>query len=237
MSAERLQRIIHTLSHRQNDVTVLLDEVHKPHNLSAIIRTCDAVGVPEVHAIETADQELKTFRRATAGSERWVNLNIHPHSDKQSTIEKFKSEGKQVLAAQLSDKAVCYREINFTRPTALIMGAEKWGVSPEIADQVDQHIIVPMHGMVESLNVSVATALILFELERQRQAAGMYQNDCLDLDNPAIQKIIFEWMQPKMARMCREKDWEYPPLDQDGDILNPSEWYQQKQQQQQTESK
>ena len=223
MSAKRLQRIIQTLSHRQNDVSVLLDEVHKPHNLSAIIRTCDAVGIPKVHAIETPDQELRTYRNSAAGSERWVHLTIH--QNKKEILQQFKSEGKQILAAQLSDQAVCYRDIDFTKPTALIMGAEKWGVSSEVADQADQHIIVPMHGLVESLNVSVATALILFELERQRQAAGMYRSN-----QPICQKTVFEWIQPKMARMCRDKSWDYPEIDEDGDIINPSEWYKSMQQ-------
>ncbi len=217
MTQSRLQRIQDTLSQRQEDVTVLLDQVHKPHNLSAIIRTCDAVGIPKVHAIENRVQSLRTYRTASLGSERWVDLEIHEKPI--ALINKFKQEGKQVLAAQLSDSAVDFRQIDFTKPTALVMGAEKWGVSEDTATAVDQHIIVPMHGMVESLNVSVATALILFEMQRQRLAKGLY-----DKDKTICSKTLFEWIQPKMAKLCQQRGWSYPELDDDGDILNPSEW-------------
>ena len=222
MSSNRLNRIITTLSHRQDDVSIILDEVHKPHNLSAIIRTCDAVGVPNIHAFETPDQELRTYKNAAAGSEKWIDLTIH-NSNKIKLLNDFKKSGRQILAAQLSNKAVSYRSIDFTLPTVLVMGAEKWGVSRDVASLADQHIIVPMHGLVESLNVSVATALILFELERQREAHGMYQ--LKDRKQLSTHKI-FEWMQPKMAKICNEKGWEYPEIDDDGDIVNPSSWYQ-----------
>ncbi|MDC0534817.1 tRNA (guanosine(18)-2'-O)-methyltransferase TrmH [Francisellaceae bacterium] len=217
MTQSRLQRIQDTLSQRQQDVTVLLDQVHKPHNLSAIIRTCDAVGIPKVHAIESKDQPLRAYRSTSQGSERWVDLEVH--NNPIPLIKQFQQEGKQVLAAQLSDKAVDFREIDFTKPTALVMGAEKWGVSEETANAVDQHIIIPMHGMVESLNVSVATALILFEMQRQRLGKGFY-----DKDKTICSKNLFEWIQPKMAKLCQQKGWPYPELDQDGDILNPSDW-------------
>lgn len=223
MSSNRLNRIIQTLSHRQEDVSVLLDEVHKPHNLSAIIRTCDAVGIPNVHAFETPDQELRTFKNAAAGSEKWVNLDIH--NNKKSLIENLKNSKRQILAAHLSNKAVSYRDIDFTKPTTIIMGAEKWGVSEEIANLADHHVIVPMHGLVESLNVSVAAAIILFELERQRDLAGMYK---LKTPEQLCKKQIFEWMQPKMAKLCNLNHWKYPEIDEDGDMVSPSKWYQER---------
>ena len=217
MTQSRLRRIQETLSQRQDDATILLDQVHKPHNLSAIIRTCDAVGIPEVHAVETKEKSLRAYRSTSLGSEHWVQLNVHKNALAQ--IKKFKQEGKQVLAAQLSEQAVDFREIDFCKPTAIIMGAEKWGVSTETASAADQHIIIPMHGMVESLNVSVATALILFEMQRQRLKKGMYATD-----KTINYKTLFEWLQPKMAKLCQQKNWTYPPIDKDGDILNPSAW-------------
>lgn len=220
MTQSRLTRIQQTLAYRLDDFCVMLDKVHKPHNLSAIIRTCDATGVPAVHAIETDHRDIRAYRSSASGSEHWVDLNIH-HCPTQ-LINQFKSEGKQILAAHLSDTAVDFRAIDYCKPTALIMGAEKWGVCEQTASQADHHIIIPMVGMVESLNVSVAAAVILFEMQRQRQLRGLYS-----LDKPIDQYKLFEWMQPKMARLCQQKGWSYPELDQDGDLKDPAKWFKQ----------
>lgn len=213
MSQERLEKVKQVLSHRQNDCAILLDHVHKAHNLSAIIRSCDAVGIPNVHAVETAKDDIRTFRHATAGSHKWVDL--HRHLSIADGVHELKNQGMTVFAAHWSDQAVDFRSVNFCQPCAILLGAEKPGVSDEGAALADQHILIPMHGMVESLNASVACALILFELERQRKAAGYYQKP-----NPAAQfnDQVFEWMQPKMARYCRQKGEPYPPLDENGDL-------------------
>jgi len=215
MTQARLNRINHVLAKRQPDVAVLLDQVHKPHNLSAIVRSCDAVGVPQVHAVES-HESLKLFRGTTMGSDQWVDLTIYDNFDQ--AFNTLKAKGMTIYAAHLSEQAIDFRQANFTQPCAILMGAEKWGVSDHAAQRADQHIIIPMVGMVESLNVSVATAVILYELQRQRCDAGCY-NQC-HLDEDALRKARFEWMQPKMARCYRDKDLPCPELDADGDIIN-----------------
>ena len=185
MTPERLAKIRAVLDKRQPDLTVLMERVHKPHNFSAILRSCDAVGVLEAHAIpakhglpdleEAAGLDLKskTFNETSGSAAKWVGLQVHP--DTLSALNHLKSRGFQVLAAHFSERALDYRQADYTRPTCILLGTEKWGVSPEAAEQADAHILIPMMGMVRSLNVSVAAAVILFEAQRQRLQAGFYQ--------------------------------------------------------------
>lgn len=216
MSQERLSKVKSVLNQRQEDASVILDSVHKAHNLSAIIRTCDAVGIPTVNAIENQKGDIRTYAGATAGTHKWIELIRHKNIT--TLIQEQQTKGRKVLAAHLSADAVDFRDVDYTQPVTFLMGAEKTGVSDEAAELVDQHITIGMHGMVESLNVSVAFALIAFEFERQRKAAGFYD---LPSQNPQLDKTIFEWMQPKMARYYQRHEEAYPALDEDGDLSLP----------------
>ena len=213
MTAKRLARVRETLNRRQLDCTVALDQVHKMHNLSAIIRSCDATGIANVHAVEL-DEALKTFRTAAAGAQGWVNL--HKYNDTPTMINTVKSQGMKVYAAHFSDRAVDFRSIDYTKPCCILMGAELDGISDNGAEMADEHIIIPMLGMVASLNVSVAAALVLYEIQRQREIAGMYSQPQYSAAD--IEKLTFEWMQPKMARHCQRNNQPYPHLDEDGDL-------------------
>lgn len=154
------------LARRQPDLTVCMEQVHKPHNVSAIIRTADAVGVHEVHAIWPGSR-MRTMASAAAGSNSWVQVKTHRTIG--DAVAHLKGRGMQILATHLSDKAVDFREIDYTRPTCILMGQEKTGITQEALALADRDIIIPMIGMVQSLNVSVASALILYEAQRQRQ--------------------------------------------------------------------
>lgn len=213
MLPRRYQKLKQVLDRRQPDLTVLTEDVHKPHNLSAIVRTCDAVGVFSIHAVNS--QEMPTYSQVAQGSEKWVNLHTHP--DVKTAITQLQQKDFKIYAAHLSDEAVDYRQIDYTQPTAILLGAEKWGVSEEAANLVDGHIIIPMLGMVESLNVSVAAAVILFEAQRQRLEAGFYNQARLDRDT--YQQTIFTWGYPKIAALHRQKGEPYPLLGEEGDII------------------
>lgn len=110
------------LARRQPDLTVCMEQVHKPHNVSAIIRTADAVGVHEVHAVWPGSR-MRTMASSAAGSNSWVQVKTHPTIS--DAVTQLKSQGMQVLATHLSDKAVDFREIDYTRPTCILMGQEK----------------------------------------------------------------------------------------------------------------
>lgn len=125
--------------------------------------------------------------------------------------------GVQVLATHLSQRSVDYREPDYTRPTCVLLGAEKWGVSDEAAEIADANIVIPMFGMVQSLNVSVAAATILFEAQRQRLSAGMY--GVPQISPEELERLAFEWAYPDLAPSYRERGEDYPALSEHGDLL------------------
>lgn len=131
----------------------------------------------------------------------------------------------QVLVTNLSDTAVDFREIDYTKPTAIVLGGEKNGISKQALELADQDIIIPMVGMVQSLNVSVASALILFEAQRQRQLKGMYDNEESSLSKETIHRILFERGHPVLAKVAKRKGLGYPPLDEGGQIDAPADWW------------
>ena len=220
MTLERYSRIAQVLQQRQPDLTVVTDFVHKGRNLSAILRTCDAVGVMALHSVSD-DPTFRTHTGTTVGAHKWVNTFVY--SDICEPLKKLKSAKFQIVAADISDNTKDYREIDYTRPTALLLGAEKEGISDQAKPYIDYSITVPMLGMVESLNVSVASAIVLSEARRQREQAGFYKK--CRLDNTTYQTLLFEWMQPLLAKYCQKHGLDYPQLDEDGDIADSS-WHQ-----------
>lgn len=220
MTPERYEIICKVLRQRQPDLTVITDEVHKGRNLSAIVRTCDAVGIQEFHCVEPR-KGYRAFRGTALGSHKWVDTVLHDNV--VDGITHLQKQGFNIVAAHLSDRAVDFRALDYTRPTALLMGTEKEGVSLEALSLVDQEVVIPMMGMVESFNVSVACAIILTEVQRQRQAAGLY-DECR-LPEHVYSTKLFQWCQPIVRKFCDEKDLPYPELDDEGEIVNPSEWY------------
>lgn len=216
---ERLAKIKRLLADRQPDLTVFMDELHKPQNLAAVMRTADAVGIGKIHAVWPKKQ-IRQHHHTSGGSARWVEVEVH--QDRQQAISTLKSQGMQVLAAHLSDKAVDFREVDYTKPTAILLGQEKHGVTEDGAELADQHIIIPMMGMVQSLNVSVANAVILYEAQRQRQLAGMYGE--MKIPQEQADRIIFERLHPRVTDFCKKHKLRYPALDEEGDIDDP-EWY------------
>ncbi|MEQ9722515.1 tRNA (guanosine(18)-2'-O)-methyltransferase TrmH [Yersinia alsatica] len=222
MNPQRYARICEMLATRQPDLTVCLEQVHKPHNVSAIIRTADAVGIHQVHAIWPTTQ-MYTRLSSAAGSNSWVQVKTHSHI--ADAITHLKSQGMQILATHLSDKAVDFREIDYTRPTCILMGQEKTGISQEALALADQDIIIPMIGMVQSLNVSVASALILYEAQRQRQNAGMYQRAQSVLPQEEQQRLLFEGGYPVLAQVAKRKGLPQPYIDDQGQVIADAQWW------------
>ncbi|WP_293746641.1 tRNA (guanosine(18)-2'-O)-methyltransferase TrmH [uncultured Paraglaciecola sp.] len=221
MTPERYARIRHFLSLRQPSLTLCLEQLNKPHNVSAIVRSCDAVGVNEIHAVWN---EKPHIRKSTAmGSENWVYTK--EHANIEDAVSHLKTKNMQILVTNLSDNAVDFREINYTLPTAIILGQEKHGATQEAVSAADQDIIIPMVGMVQSLNVSVAAALILYEAQRQRQLAGMYNSQ--QLPEQACQKMLFEAGFPRLREVCDRKGLPYPHIDNKGYIDADDKWWQQ----------
>lgn len=217
MTPERFNLIRDVLLRRQPDLTVLADGLHKTHNVAAVVRSCDAVGVLDVHAVSSLG-EIPRHHGTNAGTSRWTRLKMHTCAE--DAMHQLRASGHQLLAAHVSADAHDYREIDYTTPTAIVLGTELDGISESVAELADQHIKIPMVGMVESLNVSVAAAIVLYEAQRQREKAGYYLADRRHALLPAdeFESILFEWCHPHIARRCRELKRPYPALDEEGQM-------------------
>ncbi|MCP1107627.1 tRNA (guanosine(18)-2'-O)-methyltransferase TrmH [Serratia nevei] len=222
MSPERYARICEMLATRQPDLTVCLEQVHKPHNVSAIIRTADAVGVHQVHAVWPTTR-MRTLVSSAAGSNSWVSVKTHRSIG--DAVGHLKAQGMQILATHLSARAVDFREVDYTRPTCVLLGQEKTGITEEALALADRDIVIPMIGMVQSLNVSVASALILYEAQRQRQNAGLYRRDNSMLDEEEQQRLLFEGGYPVLANVAKRKGLPRPQIDEQGQVVASAEWW------------
>lgn len=216
MTPERYARIRAVLAKRQPDLTVLMENVHKPHNYAAVVRSCDAVGCFEAHGVLYNDH-LSNKIASAAGARKWVQ--VHDHTDIAAAIGALKARGLSIVAANLSDHSIDYRTYDFTQPTCVLLGQELDGVTDEALGLVDGEIHAPMFGMVESLNVSVAAAVILFEAQRQRARAGLY--DAPRLAPDVYERSLFEWTQPDIAEYCRRRGFPYPALNDEGELAEP----------------
>jgi tRNA (guanosine-2'-O-)-methyltransferase len=217
MTSERLTRLCDILQRRQPDLTVIMENVHKPHNLAAVMRSSDAVGILEVHAVPGSAEltaPVRPARDVSRGTERWVK--VHQHQNLRAATELLRRSGFSIVAAHPSPHASDFREIDYCRPTALLLGQEKDGISREGLALSDRHVVIPMKGFVASLNVSVAAALILFEAQRQRTEAGMY-DECR-LEQERFDRTLFEWAYPRLSRIFRNQARPYPRIGEDGQI-------------------
>ncbi len=217
MRPERIQRLRAVLARRQPDLTVVMDGVHKSHNFSAILRNCDAVGVLEAHVVPPRDG-LSLHQGTSAGTKKWVR--VRSHESVSGAVDHLHESGFLVIAAHPSAPAVDYKQIDYTQPTAIMMGSELDGVQSEGLELADAHVCVPMLGMVPSLNVSVATSILLYEAMRQRQEAGMYSESRLPAEE--FERLLFEWAWPSIASKRRREGRPYPMLTEDGELVRDS---------------
>lgn len=222
MSPERFERIKQVLALRQPDLTLCMDQVHKGHNLSAAVRTADAVGIHEVHGV-FPETGVRMRPHTAGGSLNWVK--VHRHRTIQDAVAALRTQGMQIVVTNLSEQAKDFRDIDYTKPTALLVGQELQGISQEALDLADHQVVIPMLGMVQSLNVSVASALILYEAQRQRQLAGLYQH--CRLPEAEQQRLLFERGYPQLAQQCKRKGLPYPSIDAAGDVQASDQWWQQ----------
>ena len=192
-TSRRADRIADVLARRQPDLTVVLENVHDPHNIGAVLRSCDAVGTLSVHTIYTIEERpTKAYGRSTSGSaSKWID--IHHHESVNECYRLLREAGYLIWVAALTDDSVDLYDASLVGPTALVFGNENRGASDEAIDLADQTIMIPMMGMVESLNISVACAVTLFEALRQRRAVGCYDSPRLDPEQ--LGELSRDWLQ------------------------------------------
>jgi len=213
-ASDRCNKLDWVLQRRQPDLTVLAENLYKPRNFSAIVRTCDAVGINELHALP-GDDGLGVYWKTSQGAEKWVK--VRAHDTLEAACAHLRQRGFQLVAAHLGDEAKDYRALDYTRPTVLVVGTELFGVSDAALAEADQQVKIPMMGVTQSLNVSVACAIVLYEAMRQRQAAGMYGQN--RLDDALLRQQRFEWLHPKVAEFCRQRGLQYPAMDEEGHVI------------------
>lgn len=173
MTPERKNRLNDVLDKRQPDFTVVLENVTDPHNISAVMRTVDAVGIQDVYILNTMIPAHKKWgKKSSSSAAKW--LTIHQYTDAADCIKALREHYDVILATKLSKRAVPLYEVDLTGRTALIFGNEHAGVSEEISRLTDGHIVIPQVGMIQSLNISVACAVSLYEAFRQKSAARHY---------------------------------------------------------------
>jgi tRNA (guanosine-2'-O-)-methyltransferase len=166
MTERRMEKFRRVIAARQPGLTVVLEEIHDPHNVSAVLRSADAVGVPGVHLVYASGRFPKFGKKSSASASKWVRRT--KHSSVAECYEALRAEGFTVCATHLGKEAIPLYDLDLTRRVALVFGNEHLGVSPEAAELADVNFRIPMTGMIESLNVSVACAVTLYEAFRQR---------------------------------------------------------------------
>ena len=214
---ERFNRIKKVLNCRMENLSILVEDVNKPHNLSAILRTCDAAGVFETNFICNGEK-VKTYNSTAQGSQKWIKLRNHKNSE--SGIKSLKEKGFKLFGTTLNKESIDYRELDFSGRTCFVLGAEKWGLSKEIISQVDESVFIPMNGMVQSLNVSVAASILLFEAVRQRHVKGLIPISGEGLNKSLYKKTLFEWCYPELINSYKNAEVSYPELNEIGEIIN-----------------
>ena len=185
----RKARLRAVLEHRQHDLTLVLNNIHDPHNVSAILRSCDAFGVFGVHLYYTKERFPALANSSSGSAKKWIELTRHREAG--AMVQGLRDAGMQIVGTGFSSAARPIMDIDFTRPTAVILGNEHRGMDPDVKAHVPDEIFSPMFGMVQSLNVSVAAAVILYEAMRQRRAAGMYGKTTLD--DEGFEAIYADW--------------------------------------------
>jgi tRNA (guanosine-2'-O-)-methyltransferase len=199
MTDERKRKIGSVLSKRQNDLTVVLENVFDPHNISAVMRSCDAVGVQEVYVLNTKIPVHKKWgARSSSSAAKW--LTIHQYTNAEECFAALHKKYSRIVATCLSSEAVNLYETNLVQSTALVFGNEHAGVSEEVKVMTDGMLVIPQVGMIQSLNISVACAVTLYEAYRQKQLAGHYNRQSISDQQYAL--LCTQW-----GLYDREKDY------------------------------
>lgn len=186
---KRLEKIIQVVNSRQFSLTVVMENIHDPHNVSAIFRTCDAVGIPKVNLIYNQETFPRIGKKSSASAFKWVKKE--KYKSVEECYKHLRDDGYKIFASSLTDHSKNLYELDLTQKVAIVVGNEHRGVSDSAANLADEVFLIPQFGMVQSLNVSVATAVILYEAMRQRIKKGMYSKS--ELDKKTLDQLIDIW--------------------------------------------
>jgi tRNA (guanosine-2'-O-)-methyltransferase len=191
MTPERKQKLVAVLNQRQPHIAVVLENVFDPHNVSAVMRTCDAVGVQDIFILNTKIARHKKWgNKSSSSAAGW--LTVHQYDNAAACFAELRRRYSTILTTHLDGNSVSLHELDLTQSMALVFGNEHSGVSEEIRALADGNFIIPMAGIIQSLNISVACAVTLYEARRQKALAGHYNQRQLSPER--VQQIWKEWV-------------------------------------------
>lgn len=209
LTDKRKERIKSVVLKRQFDLCVILENIHDPHNIAAVIRSCDAVGIREIFALvtdERIDLEKYAFDNnyVSSGSRKWVQ--IHIYTSVKEMMEHVRRNYTKVLGTHLSTDSVSLYDIDFNaESTALVFGNEHAGLSTELLAELDGNFIIPQYGMVQSLNISVACAISVFEALRQKEKVNSYGNESWEQQHHDLYEAYVLKSKPRLTEEPEEK--------------------------------
>ena len=190
MTPERRNKLLGVLNRRQSNLTVVLENVFDPHNVSAVMRTCDAVGIQDMYTINTRIPPHKEWGfKSSSSARQWVTA--HQFTNVEECFETLRSRYDKILTTHLDDDSVSVYDIDFKGSIALIFGNETYGVSEDIRVLADGNFLIPQMGIIRSLNISVACAVSIYEAYRQKNLAGQY--DTPSLPQQRRMELFEEW--------------------------------------------
>jgi len=209
MTDERLERIENVARKRQTDLTVVLENVHDPHNIGAVLRTCDSIGIWEVFILNNDPDLVKNpvviGKGASTGARKWLDVKVF--NDTELCYSAIRENYSTILGTHLETDSKSLYELDLTSPTAFVFGNEHAGITEESLKHLDGNFIIPQVGMVQSLNISVACAVTLYEAYRQRDEKGLYEKEIsANEDYQAIRKEMIERHESRYRGRAHEVD-------------------------------
>lgn len=191
MNEVRREKLEKVLLKRQFDITIVMENVNDPHNISAVMRTCDAVGIQEIYVLNTSIRPHKRFgAKSSSSAAKW--LTVHHFTDLDDCVKVLKDKYQKIYTTHLTDQSVDLYAMDLTESIALVFGNEHDGVSIDFREKADGNFIIPQVGIIQSLNISVACAVTIYEAFRQKYLAHHYQPG-RSADIPAFKTTALNW--------------------------------------------
>jgi len=196
MTDRRQQKILSVVNNRQFDLSIVTENVLDPHNIMACCRTCDAVGVHDIHVINTEMKSRYSWGlKSSSNTKKW--LNIHKHTTVEEGVKALRKKYDKIYTTNLNAEAISLYDVDFTQSMAVVFGNEKYGISEEMLAFADQNFAIPQVGMTGSLNISVACAITLYEAYRQRSLAGFYPTKN---KTKRYESVLKEWVEREASK-------------------------------------
>lgn len=191
VTEQRLALFESRIEERTDHITLVLENIYQTHNISAVLRSADCFGIQHVHVIEN-DNSFEVNKEISLGASKW--LDIHRHRGEQenskTALRKLKKQGYQIIATTPHENDCLIEELDLTKPSALVFGTELTGITDEVREEADGFVKIPMYGFTESFNISVAAALVSYELSKKLRSEDI----SWQLSESEKERILFNWL-------------------------------------------